>query len=74
MDKELIVPKWVLIVRPNIPQMSQARNLWISIERLHWASVVRASSDWLHCDRLISGDSLKAEQSQYLLILGRNSF
>jgi hypothetical protein len=23
MDKELIVPKWVLIVRPKIPQMPQ---------------------------------------------------
>ena len=51
MDKELTVPKWVLIYRPKILQMPQ--NLSAQIEcpspkawdfdekRFHWASVVR---------------------------------
>ena len=50
MDKELTVPKWVLIVWPKIPQMPQ--NLFTQFvcsspkvpdfneKRLHWASVV----------------------------------
>ena len=52
MDKGLIVPKWVLIVQPKIPQISQ--NLFAQIvcpspkvldfneKSLHWASEVRA--------------------------------
>ena len=51
MDKGLIVPKWVLIVRPKILQIPQ--NLYAKFvcpspkvldfneKRLHWASVVR---------------------------------
>ena len=44
MDKGLTVPKWVLKVRPKMPQnlSAQAQKLWISMKkRLHWASVVR---------------------------------
>ena len=52
MDKGFTVPKWVLIVRPKIPQMPQ--NLSVQFDfpspkildfnekRLHWASVVHA--------------------------------
>ena len=49
MDKGLTVPKWVLIVWQEIPQMpqnlsAQAQKFWISRKKkLHWASVVRAS-------------------------------
>ena len=52
MDKGLTVPKWVPIVRPKIPQMSQNLSaqfacpttnvLGFNEKRLHWASVVRA--------------------------------
>ena len=51
MDKGLTVPKWVLIVRPKIPQMPQnlsaqfvcpsPKVLDFNEKRLHWASVVR---------------------------------
>ena len=51
MDKGLTVPKWVLIVWPKIPQMTQnlsaqfvcpsQKVLHFSQKRLHWASVVR---------------------------------
>ena len=47
----LTVPKWVLIVRPKIPQMPQnlsaqfvcpsPKVLDFNEKRLHWASVVR---------------------------------
>ena len=50
MDKGLTVPKWVLIVRPKIPQMPQILSaqfvcpspkvLDFIEKRLHWASVV----------------------------------
>ena len=42
MDKGLTVPKWVLIVRPKIPQMpriylpdlsAQAQKFWISMKK-----------------------------------------
>ena len=38
MDKGLTVPKWVLIVRPKIPQMpqnlsAQAQTVWISMKK-----------------------------------------
>ena len=43
MDKELTVPKWVLIVRPKIPQMStQAQKFEIFEKKTLWVSVVRA--------------------------------
>ena len=52
MDKELTVPKWVLINHPKIPQMpqnlsaklsAQVQQFGISIKkRCHWASVVHA--------------------------------
>ena len=51
-DKGLTVPKWVLIVRPKIPQMHQNLSAqfvcpspkgWdFNEKRVHWASVVRA--------------------------------
>ena len=51
MDKGLTVPKWVLINRPKIPQMSLnlsaqilclSPKVWDFNEKwLHWASVVR---------------------------------
>ena len=51
MDKGLTVPKWVLIVRPKIPQMTQTLSaqsvcsspkvLDFNEKRHHWASVVR---------------------------------
>ena len=50
MDKELTVPKWVLLVWPKIPQMPQnlsaqfvcpsPKVLDFNEKRLHWASVV----------------------------------
>ena len=50
-DKGLTVPKWVLIVRPKIPQMphnlsaqfvcTSPKFLYFNGKRLHWASVVR---------------------------------
>ena len=50
MNKELTVPKWVLIVWPKIPQMPQnlsaqivcpSPKVWdLDEKRLHWASVV----------------------------------
>ena len=52
MNKGLTVPKWVLIVRPEIPQMPQnlsaqfvclsPKLLDFNKKRLHWASAVRA--------------------------------
>ena len=48
MDKGLPVPKWMLIVWPEIPQMSlnlSAQFVWYFNEnRLHWASVVYGQS------------------------------
>jgi hypothetical protein len=47
MDKGLTVQKWVLIVWPKIPQMSQklicsSQKAWdFNGKRLHWASIVR---------------------------------
>ena len=44
METMVIVPKWVLIVWPKMPQnlSDQAKRFWISMKkRLHWASVVR---------------------------------
>ena len=51
MDKGLTVPKWVLIVWPKIPKMSQnlsaqfvcpsPKDLDFNEKGLHWASVVR---------------------------------
>jgi hypothetical protein len=51
MNKELTVPKWVLIVWPKIPQIPQnlsvqvvcpsPRVLDFNEKRLHWASIVR---------------------------------
>jgi hypothetical protein len=51
MDKGLTVPKWVLMVRPKIPQMPQNLSakfvcpsfkvLDFNEERLYWVSVVR---------------------------------
>jgi hypothetical protein len=43
----LTAPKWVLIVRPKIPQMPQNISAQFEVldfdeKRLHWASVVRA--------------------------------
>ena len=56
MDKELTVPKWVLIVQPKIPHMPQnlsaqfvyprPKVLDFNEKRLHWASVVRAPNHW----------------------------
>ena len=53
MDKGLTVPKWVMIVRPKIPQMPQnlfaqivclSPKVWDSdAKRLQWASVVRGA-------------------------------
>ena len=54
MNKELPVPKWVLIVRLKIPQMpqnlsAQAQIVWQFVEkRLHWVSVVCASFNRLN--------------------------
>ena len=55
MDKGLTLPKWVLIVRPEITQMPQnlsaqfvcpsPKVMDFNEKRLHWASVVRGSSD-----------------------------
>ena len=52
MDKELTVPKWVVIVRAKIPQMPQSLSaqfvcptpkvLDFNEMMMHWASVVRA--------------------------------
>ena len=52
MDKGLTVPKWVLIVRPKIPQMPQnlsaqfvcpSQKSWdFNEKRVLWASAVRA--------------------------------
>ena len=54
MDKELTLPKWVLINGPKIPEMTQnlsaqivypSPKVWdFDEKRLHWASVVRASN------------------------------
>ena len=54
LDKELPVPKWVLINQPKIPQMPQnlsaqivcpSQKVWnFDEKRLHWASVVRAEN------------------------------
>ena len=54
MDKELTVPKWVLINWPKIPQMPQnlsaqfvcpSPKVWaFNKKRFHWASVVREQS------------------------------
>ena len=64
MDKGLTVPKWVLINRPKIPQMS--RNLYAQIvcpspkvwdfdeKRLHWASVVRELNEFKKNDKWFS--------------------
>ena len=51
MDNGLLVPKWVLLVWPKIPQMPQnlsaqfvcpsPKVLDFNENRLHWASVVR---------------------------------
>ena len=49
MKKGLIVPKWVLLVQPKIPQSLSAQfaclpkpKIWdFSEKRLHWASLVR---------------------------------
>ena len=51
MDKELTVPKWVLIVRPKIPQMHQkisAQTFEVFEKKLSqlWVSVVRV---YKHC-------------------------
>ena len=50
-DKGLTVPKWVLIVRPKMPQNLSAQFVCPSPKlldligkRLHWASVVRGPS------------------------------
>ena len=50
MDKELTVPKWVLIIRPKIPQMPQkfsAQNVCPGVLKKSslWVSVVRAVTD-----------------------------
>ena len=52
MDKGLVVPKWLLIARPKIPQTPQSLSvqfvcpspkvLDFNEKRLHWASAVRA--------------------------------
>ena len=57
MDKGLTVPKWVLINRSKTPQMPQnlsaqivcwSPKVWnLDEKRLHWASVVRDSNEWL---------------------------
>ena len=57
MDKELAVPKWVLIVQLKIAQMSQnlsaqfvcpiPKVLDFNEKRLHWASVVRVEVYWI---------------------------
>ena len=62
MNKGLTVPKWVLIVWPKIPQMSQnlsaqfvcpsPKNLDFNEKRLHWASVVRVTT---HLVLLVKG-------------------
>ena len=51
MDKGFTVPKWVLIVRPKIPQnlsaqfVCSSRKVWdFKEKRLYWASVVRVYS------------------------------
>ena len=46
MDKALTVPKWVLIIRPKIPQMpqtmsAQAQKFGIFEKMSLWVSVVR---------------------------------
>jgi hypothetical protein len=55
MDKELTVPKWVLIVQPKIPQMPQnlsaqfvypsPKVLDFNEKRLHWVSIVCGLKD-----------------------------
>ena len=55
-DKGLTVPKWVLIVRPKIPQMPQnlsaqfvsscPKVLDFNEKRLHWAFVLRGQNRW----------------------------
>ena len=56
MDKELTVPKWVLIVRPKIPQMplkiqpkmsAQAQKFDIFEKNALWVSVVRGQAHTL---------------------------
>ena len=54
MDKGLTLPKWVLLVRPKVPQMPQnisaqfvcpsPKVLDFNEKKLHWASIVRAPS------------------------------
>ena len=56
-DKGLTVPKWVLIVRPKIPQMPlnlsaqfvcpSPKAQDFNEKRLHWVSVVRAAERYL---------------------------
>ena len=55
MDKELTVPKWVLIVQPKIPHMPQnlsaqfvyprPKVLDFNEKRLHWVSIVCGLKD-----------------------------
>ena len=57
MDKGLTVQKWVLIIRPNIPQMPKnlsaqfvcpsPRVLNFYEKRLHWASVVHGFTHYI---------------------------
>jgi hypothetical protein len=62
MDKGLPVPKWVLIMQPKIPQMSQnlsvqfvcPKVLDFNEKRLHWASVVRVHGDIKRATGLLS--------------------
>ena len=68
MDKDLTVPKWVLINQPKVPQTPQnlsaqivcpSPKVWYFDEkRLHWASVVRSLACLAEIDEPL-GESLK---------------
>ena len=64
MDKGFTVPKWVLLIRPKIPQMPQnlsaqivclGPKVWdFDEERLHWVSVVRGLKYQIESNKGIS--------------------
>ena len=76
----VIVPKWVLIVWPKMPQnlSDQAKRFWISMKkRLHWASVVRKFDKAQHIllvykDKKNSMHFKKLYALQYILFVIRS--
>jgi hypothetical protein len=64
MDKELTVPKLVLIVRPKIPQMPQnlsaqfvcpsPKVLDFNEKKFHWASIVREKNNLMSVNKVAS--------------------